>query len=148
MAVPLGYEFLIDPGRVTILSEEGPLIRRVYPAGREHPSDHEPTYAGNSIGHWEGQTLVIDTIDLTPKTQFFKRIKTSGKTPMTERIHVLDHNRMKLETATEDPVALTAAWQYSVTYSRSSTPFMEAITATTIAMPRESRIFAPRKLIA
>lgn len=126
MAVPLGYEFLFNPGRVTILSEEGPLIRRVYTDGRSHLSDPTPTYAGDSIGHWEAQTLVIDTIALTPKTQFFKRVKTSGQTHMIERIHLLDHNHMQVETIIEDPVALTTSWRYSVTYSRSSTPFMES----------------------
>ena len=59
MAVPLGFEFLFTPGRVTILAEEGPTIRRVFTDGRAHSSDPDLTYAGESIGHWEGATLVV-----------------------------------------------------------------------------------------
>ncbi|HYM34817.1 MAG TPA: hypothetical protein VET48_05430, partial [Steroidobacteraceae bacterium] len=60
MTLPIGYEFLFTSGRVTILTEEGPMIRRIFTDGRGQSEDPEPTYAGESIGHWEGETLVID----------------------------------------------------------------------------------------
>src|SRR5215469_16179486 len=56
-------EFLFTPGRVTILGEsDGNRLRRIYTDGRPHPADPDPSFHGNSIGHWEGQTLIVDTI--------------------------------------------------------------------------------------
>jgi hypothetical protein len=50
-------EFLITPGRVTLLNESG-LIRRIYTDGRSMPADLSDSSTGTSVGHWEGQTLV------------------------------------------------------------------------------------------
>jgi len=55
-------EFLFTPGRVTINLEFEHLIRRIYTDGRPHPEDPDLSYMGDSIGHWEGATLVVDTI--------------------------------------------------------------------------------------
>ena len=126
MGVPLGYEFLFTPGRVTILAEEGPTIRRVFTDGREHSSDPDFTFAGESIGHWEGKTLVVDTTAIRPKAQFFMGTKTSGKSHVTERIYLSDHDHMKIDTVVEDPVALSMPWRYSWTYVRSKVPFQES----------------------
>lgn len=127
MGVPLGYEFLFNPGRVTILTEEGPLIRRVYTDGRSHAQDPELTYAGESIGHWEGKTLVIDTIAISPKTQFVGgKVKSSGSTHVKERIYLTDPTHLRVDTEVEDPIALTKAWKYSWSYKRSSVGFVES----------------------
>jgi hypothetical protein len=126
MGVPLGYEFLFTPGRVTILAEEGPTIRRVYTDGRAHSADPEPTYAGDSIGHWEGDTLVVDTTGIRPKAQFFMGVKTSGQTHVIERIQLVDHDHLQVDTVVEDAVALTMPWHYRWTYVRSTVPFVES----------------------
>jgi len=126
MGVPLGYEFLFNPGRVTVLAEEGPTIRRIYTDGRGHSADPDLTFAGESIGHWEGKTLVVDTTAIRPKAQFFMGTKTSGKTHVTERIYLVDHDHMRIDTVVEDPVALTMPWRYSWTYVRSKVPFQES----------------------
>jgi hypothetical protein len=126
MGVPLGFEFVFTPGRVTILTEEGPMIRRVFTDGRQHLEDPVPTYAGDSIGHWEGSTLVIDTVAITPKSEFMRRIKTSGKTHVIERISLTDKTHLHVDTTIDDPIALTAPWHYGWTYERSSTPFVES----------------------
>ena len=126
MGVPLGYEFLFTPGRVTILVEEGPTIRRVYTDGRGHSTDPDPTFSGESIGHWEGKTLVVDTTAIRPKAQFFMGTKTSGQTHVTERMRLLDHDHLRIDTVVDDPVALTMPWRYSWTYVRSKVPFQES----------------------
>lgn len=126
MGVPLGYEFLFTPGRVTILIEEGPSIRRVFTDGRGHSADPDPTYNGESIGHWEGATLVVDTTSIRPKSQIFMGVKTSGQTHVVERIHLIDHDHLAVETLVEDPIALTMPWRYSWTYVRSKVPFLES----------------------
>jgi hypothetical protein len=126
MALPIGYEFLFTPGRVTILAEEGPLIRRVYTDGRAHAEDPEPTYAGDSVGHWEGSTLIVDTIAIKPQAEFVNRLKTSGQTRVIERISLTDPTHMRIDSEIHDPIALTGPWRYSVTYQRSDTGFVES----------------------
>src|SRR6266540_3201284 len=61
-------EFLFTPGRVTMLGElDGNRLRRVYTDGRLHPEDPDITFHGHSIGHWERDMLVIDTIGILPE---------------------------------------------------------------------------------
>jgi hypothetical protein len=126
MTLPIGYEFLFTPGRVTILTEEGPMIRRIFTDGRGHSEDPEPTYAGESIGHWEGATLVIDTIAIKPTSEFLNRLKTSGKTHVIERISLTDPKHLRVDIEIDDPIALTKPWRYSVTYQKSETAFVES----------------------
>jgi hypothetical protein len=126
MAVPLGYEFLFTPGRVTILVEEGPTIRRVFTDGRSHAADPDPTFAGESIGHWEGQTLVVDTIAIKAKSEYFRGVKTSGQAHLVERIGLVDHDHLHIDTIVEDPVAFSKPWHYSLDYVRSDTGFIES----------------------
>jgi len=126
MGVPLGYEFLFTPGQVTILVEEGPTIRRVFTDGRGHSADPDLTFSGESIGHWEGQTLVVDTTAIRSRAQFFMGTKTSGQTHVVERIHLLDRDHLQVDTVVEDRVALTKPWHYSWTYVRSKVPFQES----------------------
>ena len=69
------FEILLTPGRVTLLGEgDGNRLRRIYTDGRPHPQDPDPSFHGHSIGHWEGQTLVVTYKDgekkllVTPET--------------------------------------------------------------------------------
>ena len=126
MALPIGFEFLFTPGRVTVIVEEGPLVRRIFTDGRAHSEDPDITYAGESVGHWEGQTLVVDTIGISPKSQFFLGPRTSGKTHITERIQLQDKEHLRIETVIEDPEALSEPWRYTLTYNRSDTGVPEA----------------------
>jgi len=126
MAVPLGFEFLFTPGRVTILAEEGPTIRRVFTDGRAHSADPELTYAGESIGHWQGQTLVIDTTAIRAKAEYFRGVKTSGQAHVVERISRVDRDHLLVDTLVVDPAALAKPWHYSFTYIRSATGFIES----------------------
>jgi hypothetical protein len=126
MAVPLGFEFLFTPGRVTILVEEGPTIRRVYTDGRGHSLDPDYTYAGESIGHWEGKTLVVDTTAIKAKSEYFRGIKTSGMAHVGERISRVDRDHMSVDTVVDDPVALSKPWHYSWNYTRSDIGFIES----------------------
>src|SRR6267142_443801 len=62
-------DILFTPGRVTMLGEsDGNRLRRIYTDSRPHPADPDPTFHGHSIGHWEGQTLVVDTVGILPET--------------------------------------------------------------------------------
>jgi hypothetical protein len=117
---PIGFEFLFTPGRVTLLSEESPP-RRIYTDGRAHSQDVESTYSGESIGHWEGQTLLIDTetIDANAQLLIFN-VHGSGQTHVVERVHLADPTHLQIDTTVEDPLVLTDPWRYSATYEKSN----------------------------
>src|SRR6187401_946006 len=66
MRLPYPIEFVYSPGRVDILIETYSEIRRIYLDGRPLPEDPDPFFNGHSIGHWEGDTLVVETIGISP----------------------------------------------------------------------------------
>jgi len=85
-------EFLFTPGRVTILGEfDGNRLRRIYTDGRPHPADPDLTFNGHSIGHWEGSTLVIDTVALLPET--FLPLGQGVAMPNDGDAHLVEHIR-------------------------------------------------------
>src|ERR1700694_1889835 len=88
-------EILFTPGRVTLLGEsDGNRLRRIYTDGRSHPDDPDPTFHGHSIGHWEGQTLVVDTVGVLPETYIATSeavgLPNNGEMHIVERIHLAE----------------------------------------------------------
>ena len=61
MLVPDPKEIIQIPGRVIMLFERDHIVRQIYTDGRGHPKDLNPTYMGDSIGKWEGDTLVVSS---------------------------------------------------------------------------------------
>jgi hypothetical protein len=119
MRFSFGIEFLFTPGRVTMLFEQGSTIRRIHTDGRPHTSDPEPSYVGESIGHWEGDTLVVDTNAIEAGVPLLTGIPSSGKMHIVERIRRVGPARIEIETMIEDPVILREPWRYRATYERS-----------------------------
>ena len=118
MRYAFAIEFVFSPGRVTMLLEQDSTIRRIYTDGRAHTDDPDVSYAGESIGHWEGDTLVVDTTAISPKAELRAGVRTSGKAHVTERIHLKDKDHLQIDTVVEDPIALKAPWRYSRLYDR------------------------------
>jgi len=114
-------EFLFTPGRVTTHHEAWMQWRNIYTDGRSHPDDLEATFAGDSIGHWEGATLVVDTIGIKESVALGMGMKHSDRLHLTERIHLdkADPDTLVDELTAEDPVALAKPWMHSFTYKRS-----------------------------
>src|SRR6202034_586018 len=81
-------EFFFTPGRVTTHHEAWMQWRNIYTDGRGHPDDLETTFAGDSIRHWEGTTLVVDTIGVKESVALGMGMKHSDKLHITERIHL------------------------------------------------------------
>jgi hypothetical protein len=85
-----------------------------------HPRDLKPSWHGHSVGHYEGDTLVVDTIGLNDKT-----FVDGFHTPHTEQLHVVERYRLldagqtlELEVTIEDPGAFTTPWKGIQRYSR------------------------------
>jgi hypothetical protein len=111
-------EFLFTPGRVTILGEsDGNRIRRIYTDGRRHPADPDPTFHGHSIGHWEGQTLVVDTIGVLPETYIAPSeaigLPNNGDMHIVEHIHLTGPDTLQDDLEITAPHVLTHPWKTS-----------------------------------
>jgi len=103
--------FLQTPNEVTILYSRGPNIRHVY-MNVNHSKNPTPTWYGESVGHYEGDELVIDTIGLSNKT-FIDWFST----PHTDRLHVIERyklldggKRMQGIVTVDDPGTFTTQW--------------------------------------
>jgi hypothetical protein len=109
-------EFLFTPGRVTILGEsDGNRLRRIYTDGRKHPDDPDLTMFGHSIGHWEGQTLVVDTVAIAPQAYLAISeslgIPSDGDMHVVERIHLAAKPDVLDDDLTiTDPKILSGPW--------------------------------------
>lgn len=123
MSIPDGYEFVVRPEQTWILTENGPNVMRVYTDGRGHlgPDDTWDTYMGDSVGHWEGQTLVFDTVALNgdPHTILDRTGLTySNKAHVTTRMHLIDADTLEAVITIDDPLMLTKPWTVIKRYKR------------------------------
>jgi len=119
MFMPYDVEFLFTPGRVTIIQEAYMQVRRVFTDGRGHPADVDPTFNGHSIGHWEGDTLVIDTVGLGHRTPLgFNRLYHGPQLHVVERIHLTAPDKMEDDMTLTDPDVLAKPWSIVRTYTR------------------------------
>jgi hypothetical protein len=136
---PLMFEVVPSPKETTLIFSSRE-IRTVYTDGRQHPGPDDlwATAWGDSIGHWEGQTLVIDTIAVTAPAGFGAREGTpilafggieqsllitflSPKAHFIERIRMIDKNHLQDQMTVIDPVNFTKPWRLMRTYERVTT---------------------------
>ncbi|HET6145377.1 MAG TPA: hypothetical protein VFE02_17860 [Candidatus Acidoferrales bacterium] len=104
-------EILVVPDRVLIVHEFGHFIRQIWTDGRPHPQNLNPSWMGDSIGKWEGDTLVVDTIGFNDKTW----LDQVGH-PHTENLHLVERIRrsgpdlLQIDFTFDDPKAYTKPW--------------------------------------
>jgi hypothetical protein len=120
MTQPYPIEVLYTPGMVTVIAEAFMQVRHIYTDGRAHPDDPDLTYNGNSIGHWEGDTLVVDSVGFTKDTPLGMNmgVKHSEKMHIVERFHLADPKTLEITTTIDDPEALTKPVTRTTTYAR------------------------------
>jgi hypothetical protein len=84
---------------------------RVIPLNAKHPDDLEPSYMGDSAGHWEGDTLVVDVIGFNDKT-WLGPVGSfhSEALHVTERYTRIDYNRINYDVTMDDPKVFTKPW--------------------------------------
>jgi hypothetical protein len=109
-------EILFTPGRITMLGEsDGNRLRRIYTDGRPHPEEPDPTFHGHSIGHWEGNTLVVDTVDILPQASIAiseaAGVPNNGDMHIVERIYLADKDVLHVELEVVAPKVLTKPWK-------------------------------------
>ncbi len=116
-------EFLFTPGRVTILGEsDGNRLRRIYTDGRPHPEEPDPTFHGHSIGHWEGDTLVVDTVGVLPQAYVAISeavgVPNNGDLHVIERIHLVGNDYLHDDLEIIAPKILTKPWKTTRIFTR------------------------------
>jgi hypothetical protein len=119
----VGMELLFSPGRVTMFGDgDGNKLRRIYTDGRGHPVDPNLTLYGDSIGHWEGQTLVVDTIGILPQAIVAINeaigVPNDGDMHVTERIHLEGPDTLHDDLTITAPKILTKPWNTTRIFTR------------------------------
>ena len=107
MGQPYPMEFLLTPGKVTIVIEAYTQVRHIYTDGRSLPEDPDPKFFGTSIGRWEGDTLVAETVGFNDHVQHARGVPHGDKMKIVERFHLTDPDTMSIETTISDPDVLT-----------------------------------------
>jgi hypothetical protein len=116
MYVPLPMEIMQIPGRVLVYQEAGNELRQIF-LNREHPKDLDPTYNGNSVGKWERNTLVVDTIGFNDITWLdHVGLRHSDALHVVERIRRVDRDTLEDNFTIEDPKAFTKPWTSQQVY--------------------------------
>jgi len=95
-------------------------MRSIWTDGRKHPDDWDPTFYGHSIGHWEGATLVVDTVGIKTITELRPGMPHSDQLHVIEHIHLAqgDPNTLIDDMLVEDPLALAKPWHTVLRYKR------------------------------
>jgi hypothetical protein len=109
---PYLAKFIQTPSVLVIIQEaEGGSTIQVFLDGRDHPKELQPTWRGHSIGSWEGDTLIIDTVGFNDEGWLDGR-----GTPRTEKLHVIqrirrmDLGHLEIETRVDDPGTFVKPW--------------------------------------
>jgi hypothetical protein len=117
----LAFQFLFTPGSVTMLIEDGE-VRRIHTDGRPHPSldDLYTSPLGHSIGHWEGGTLVVDTVGIRQDAMLFFTggVNVGRNTHIVERVFLKDKDTLRIETTIDDPEVFTQPYSYPLEFTR------------------------------
>ena len=121
------FQYLFTPGQVTMLFEDGE-IRRIHTDGRPHVplEDQTESFMGDSIGHWEGNTLVVDTIGFPNGTlwQNYGVIATLNG-HLVERMYRRDKTHMEIDSVLTDPDVYTQPYVTKYLYELSDIPITE-----------------------
>jgi hypothetical protein len=104
------YKFVQTPALLIMIFKDVIGYRQIFLDGRAHPEDADPSWMGHSIGHWEGDTLIVDTVALNDRS----RLRTY---PHTEKLHIVERYRrrdfrhLEVQTFIEDPETFAHPWK-------------------------------------
>jgi hypothetical protein len=117
LSVPDGIKIVHTPDVTLFLWDSRTIFRQVFTDGRSFPNDPQPTWMGYSIGHWEGETFVVETIGQNGKTWLDMR-----GLPGTESLRVVERytrpsiGRINIDVTIDDPKAYTRPWDVRLTW--------------------------------
>ncbi len=113
-AAPYHTAFFATPKLVLMLFEGNThMYRQFFVDGSGHPKDLKPAFYGDSRAHWEGDTLVVDTVGLFEKTWFdFPGTPHTKDMHVIETFHRIDYGNMEMDVTIEDPGVFTKPWSF------------------------------------
>jgi hypothetical protein len=119
------FQIVQTPSVFTILFENQHTFRIIHTDGRSHPKDLDATWFGDSIGKWDGDTLVVDTVGMDERTW----LDTAGhehsdQLHLVERFQKMDNNSIKWTVTFEDPKFFTEPWSITLPIARQNTEIM------------------------
>jgi hypothetical protein len=114
---PFPMQIVQMPGEVIVLFEYDSIRHQIFTDGRAHDTTLGPLWMGDSIGHWEGDTLVADTVNFNDKT-WLDRIghPHSDALHVVERFRRKDQTHLDLDITIEDPKAYTKPWSTHIEF--------------------------------
>ncbi len=121
-----GHTEIIDDGKEIILLHEPHMLARIVRLNARHPANLKPSWLGDLVGHWEGDTLVVDTIGIDKRSWV-----DVFATPHTDQLHVVERWNMRNKNAldvafsVDDPGAFTTPWSAEVTYRHDQNSYTE-----------------------
>jgi hypothetical protein len=117
-----GLQMLLKPNEITLIYEQDQEFRKIR-MNQKHPEKVKPSFYGDSVGHWEGDTLVVDVTDLTDATWFDRSGNFhSDALHVTERFTLMDKNVIRYEATINDPQVFTRPWKISMPLYRRLEP--------------------------
>jgi hypothetical protein len=123
--------FLQTPKQVSMIWMQNHQVRRVY-LDVQHSPNVKPSWYGESVGHYEGDTLVVDTIGISDKS-YVDNYQTphTGQLHVVERFHMIDDSKtLEVNVHVEDPGAFTSPWNAIQRYRRTNSgPLSEIVCA-------------------
>jgi hypothetical protein len=123
-----GFDMIMTPDLIVMHFPFDNAVRKIFLDGRPHPrlnledGNDNRTWTGHSVGHWEGDTLVIDTVNILPSYYDQSDPPTSGHVHMVERIRLLEAETMENRMTIDDPVMFTHPWEVTRIYQRNLAP--------------------------
>lgn len=106
---PYPIQIVQTPAQVVILYEAGEYFRVIPTDGRPHSKDVDPTWMGNSVGHWDGDTLVVDVTGVNDKVSVGEYRHTTAY-HVVERFQRVSYDTLKYSATIDDPNVFAAPW--------------------------------------
>src|SRR5690554_4255665 len=118
MRQPYPMEILFTPGRVTIFAETYSQARRIYTDGRALPEDPDLLFNGSSVGRWDGDTLLVETVGFNPLVEYIPGVAHGPNMKISERIWLERPDVLRIETTITDPGVLAEPLVQQLAYRR------------------------------
>jgi hypothetical protein len=113
------FQFMQRAGEVVFLYDYNHTSRVIHLDGRPHLGKDIRLFMGDSIGHWEGNTLVVDTTNFNDRTSYSREIPyLSDQLHTVERLTIEDANTVGYEVTIDDPVLFTRPWKVGGYFSK------------------------------
>jgi hypothetical protein len=113
--MPYPFEIVQTPASTAIMYEYVHALRTIFTDGTSHPDGHIDWWMGDSRGHWEGDTLVVDVVDFNDQTWFDRAGNFhSDQLHVVERYTLIDSDHIQYDVTIEDPKVFTRVWKMSM----------------------------------